>query len=246
MNRYLLVSITVIISLWYIASCLAPQHILPYPHDILYALINLILYKNLLVNIGWTLLRVFIGFSLGVLLGLGLGVLVILYSFLRDIVYPFITLIVVTPSFAFIPLLMIWIGLNDLLAITAVIICTCFPITLSLLSAVKSIDPDLVDVARSLGADNRVLIRKVILPLALTHIASILKLEAGHSWRIVFVTEFLALSTGLGALMMNSYSILRVDEVIALVIVVGLLALVFQYIIEYIESTIMKKWGFME
>ncbi len=246
MNRYSLFSIALILCTWYIASYFTPHYLLPYPHEVLSALTNLLLNKNLLVDIGWTILRVSIGFTIGVLIGVSLGILALMHRLFREIMYPVIAFIVVTPSFTFIPLLMVWIGLNDLLAIVAVIICSSFPITLSLISASKNIDPEIIDVAQTLGADKKTLLLRIILPQAFTHIASIVKLEASHSWRIVFVTEFLALSTGIGAQMMYSYSTIRVDEIIALIITAGLMALLLQYIIEYIETTIMRKWGFIE
>lgn len=238
-----LLALLPIIIIWYILSYFAPRYLMPYPHDVVIALVNLFLNHNLLQNILLSLSRVVIGFCIGVFLGILFGVIALFSKIVKDLFYPIISFIIVIPAFAFIPLLMIWIGLNDLLPIVAVIICTAFPLIYSLVSASKNIDPEMIDIAIVLGASRSEIIKNIVLPLSISHITSLLRVEAGHSWRIVFVTEFLALPNGLGALMMHSYSLLKVDEIIALIIIIGLLTLGFQYIIEYIEYIILKRWG---
>jgi len=242
-NFYTLIASIPVIIIWYVLSSIAPHYLLPYPHEVGFALINLFLNKDLLENLIISLFRVFIGFLTGTALGILLGIAILISGILKKLFYPIISFIIVIPTFVFIPLLMVWIGLNDFLPISAVIICTSFPLIHSLTSASKSISQEMIDDAIISGADNMELIRKIILPLSLSHIAPILRIEAGHSWRIVFVTEFLALPNGLGALMMRSYSLLKIDEMLALVILIGFLALVYQLIIEKIESIFLRKWG---
>jgi len=242
-NFYTLIASIPVIIIWYVLSSIAPHYLLPYPHEVGFALINLFLNKDLLENLIISLFRVFIGFLTGIALGILLGIAILISGILKKLFYPIISFIIVIPTFVFIPLLMVWIGLNDFLPISAVIICTSFPLIHSLTSASKSISQEMIDDAIISGADNMELIRKIILPLSLSHIAPILRIEAGHSWRIVFVTEFLALPNGLGALMMRSYSLLKIDEMLALVILIGFLALVYQLIIEKIESIFLRKWS---
>ena len=244
-NFYALLAPIPLLFIWYVLSSITPHYLIPYPHEVGIALINLFLNGNLFGNILVSLYRVIIGFLIGVSLGILLGTIVLISKVLKRLFYPIISFIIVIPAFAFIPLLMIWIGLNDLLPISAVVICTSFPLIHSLISASKNISHEMIDAAITSGADTGELVRKIILPLSISHIASILRIEAGHSWRIVFVTEFLALPNGLGALMMHAYSLLRIDEMLALIIVIGFLALGFQYIIEWIESILLRKWGFM-
>ncbi len=238
---------SVVLVVWYILSTIiALPYLFPSPISVGKALVRLFIERNLFYNILYTLYRVLLGFVLGVLLGIGISVIVLLSSFLKRALYPYIVFTAVMPSIVFIPLLMIWLGLSDLLVITAIVVCTSLPIAYSVISASKNIDPEIIDVARTLGITGKTLILKIILPLAITHIASTLKIEAGHSWRIGFITEYLALSTGLGALMFFSYSTLHVDEIIALILVIGFLSLSFQLCIEHIETTIMKKWGYLK
>ena len=237
-----LLSLTVLLTFWYLLSLTAPRYLFPDPYTVLLGFIDLILHKNLLWNLLVTLARVTTGFILGVLIGFGLGSLFLYSRVVRDIVYPLVAFIIVIPSFAFIPLLMIWIGLNDWLVIIGIIICTAFPLIYALISSYKYIDKRLIELTILHGLRGRKLYFKVILPLSITHIATILRYEAGHSWRLGFVTEYLALSNGLGALMLYAYSTLRVDQVIALIITIGTLTLIFQKTINHIENHILRKW----
>ncbi len=241
-NYSWLLSIITFLSIWYLLSLSAPKYLFPDPYMVLLGFIDLVLHKNLIWNLLITLTRVTTGFILGVLIGFGLGSLFLYSRVVRDIVYPLIAFTVVIPSFAFIPLLMIWIGLNDWLVIIGIIICTAFPLIYALISSYKYIDKRLLELTILHGIRGRKLYFKIILPLSITHIATILRYEAGHSWRLGFVTEYLALSNGLGALMMYAYSTLRVDQVIALIITIGLLTLTFQKTIDKIENKILKKW----
>lgn len=238
-------SIVVFLSIWYLIGYNMPRYIVPLPHDILYAFIDLVLYRNLLYNLSLSFIRVLAGYFLGILIGVVIGIIALLFNTIREALYPIIAFITVTPSFAFIPLLMIWVGLNDLLPIAVVIICVSFPIVYALISGFKNIERPYIDAAIVYGASKKDIVLKIVLPLSITHIASLLKLEAGHGWRLVFVTEYLALTSGLGGLMVYAYSTLRVDEVIALIIVVGLSAYVLQCFIEYIETSILKRWKYL-
>lgn len=232
------------VSLWYMIYYVYPSPLFPPPHSVVYALTDLVVNEDLLGQLLLSLYRVLLGFSMGILLGLALGILVLLSRLMKNIIYPLIAFIAVTPSFAFVPLLMLWIGLNDLLPIAVVVLCTGFPLAYTIVSGSKKIDPDVIDVALTLGASKKTLLLRIILPLTLTHIASMLKLEASHSWRLVFVTEFLAVSSGLGYLMMKAYSMIRVDKILALIMVLGLSTLLLQHLIERFETLLTSRWGY--
>ena len=173
---------SVVLVVWYILSTIiALPYLFPSPISVGKALVRLFIERNLFYNILYTLYRVLLGFVLGVLLGIGVSVIVLLSNFLKNALYPYIVFTAVMPSIVFIPLLMIWLGLSDLLVITAIVVCTSLPIAYSVISASKNIDPEIIDVARTLGITGKTLILKIVLPLAITHIASMLKIEAGHS-----------------------------------------------------------------
>lgn len=237
-------SILLLVATWYVLYYVHSSPLFPPPHAVIYALIHLVVNHNLLTQLALTTYRVLLGLTLGTVLGLGVGVAVLLSKVVKNAVYPIIAFIAVTPAFAFIPLLMLWVGLNELLPISVVVICTGPPLAYALVSGSKAIDPNIVDAALTLGASRKILVFKVVLPMALTHVLSMLKFELSHGWRLVFVTEYLAISSGLGYLMVKAYSLIKVDEILALIIVLGTLALSTQYLVEKLESRVLSKWGY--
>lgn len=231
------VSWSALILVWFLVSFLVDG--LPSPVAVGYALLRLVVGGELLPALGLSVLRVVLGFSAAAALGLVIGVAGLASSVFRELTYPVISFVVVTPAFAFVPLLMLVVGLNEWLVFWSVVICVSFPIAYALYGSVKSIDPSLIDAAKVCGASKTDIILYVILPLAVTHVFALLKVESGHAWRMVFVTEYLALTSGLGGLMIRAYALMRIDEVVALVIVLGALALATQKVLEALEDRLL-------
>lgn len=232
-------SVAILTLSWYVIAAYTPHGMIPYPHQVAKAFIGLVLSGELIPALAHSLARV----ALGYITAAGLGVLIGaagLYSRLfQELTYPIISFVVVTPSFAFVPLLMLIVGLNEWLVFWVVVICVSFPIAYALYGSMKSIDPSLIDAAKVCGASKSDIILHIVLPLAVTHVFALLKVEAGHAWRMVFVTEYLALTSGLGGLMIRAYALMRIDEVLALVIVLGALALTTQKILEVLENRLL-------
>ncbi len=233
-------SVAILMLFWYALATYSPHHLIPYPHQVAEALIGLALSGELLPALGHSLVRVALGYASAAGLGLLIGAAGLYSRLFRELTYPVISFVVVTPSFAFVPLLMLVVGLNEWLIFWVVVICVSFPIAYALYGSIKSIDPSLIDAAKVCGASKSDIIFYVVLPLAITHVFALLKVEAGHAWRMVFVTEYLALTSGLGGLMIRAYALMRIDEVLALVIVLGALALATQKGLDALEDRMLR------
>ncbi len=239
-SRFLLFLLVIV--LWEILALVSPSPLFPSPIDVVYAFNELLVKDCLVWNMLLSITRMLVGYVLGVVIGLGIGLVGLLSRSLGDVLYPLAAFITVTPAFAFFPLLMIWVRLNDALVIYALVICVSFPIIYSLRSSVKMINRDYIDAATMLGASKLNVLLHIVFPLSITHILSMLKIEAGHAWRLTIMGEFLALTNGLGKLLYDAYTMIRVDKIIALIIIVGLLAYIIQTSIEFIETKITRKW----
>jgi len=191
-----------------------------------------------------TLYRVLVGFLSGAILGMVFGVLIAYSRMASRTLYPIIAMFSVMPTLALVPLLIIWIGLNDMLAITAVFLCSFIPLAYNTVSGIRHIDPEVVDVAKTLGASRLELLAKILLPQALPSIFSALKLEAAMAWKTCFVTEFIALSSGLGRLMIEALNTLSVDGMIALLLILALSSYGFVRFFEELEKSFLAKWGY--
>lgn len=240
-SRFLLFLLVIV--LWEILALVSPSPLFPSPVDVVYAFNELLVKDCLVWNMFLSITRMLVGYALGVVIGIGIGLAGLLFRSLGDVLYPLAAFITVTPAFAFFPLLMIWVGLNDALVIYVLVICVSFPIIYSLRSSVKMINRDYVDAATMFGANRFTVLLHIVFPLSVTHISSMLKIEAGHAWRLTIMGEFLALTNGLGKLLYDAYTMIRVDKIIALIIIVGLLAYIIQALIEFVETKITEKWG---
>lgn len=207
-------------------------------------LFHLLISREFIIAYFTTFKRVIIGFSLGVFIGIILGILLSYFKTLREAFYPILAFIAVIPVLALLPLLMVWIGINELLPIFMVFLCSSIPVIFNTLSGLKSIDPELVKIAKVLGASDLEVTYTILLPLSLPSILSALKIEAAMSWKTCFITEMLALSSGLGYYMLVAETTLRVDILLASILILALSCYIFYLIFESIENRVLKIWGY--
>jgi len=245
-NLKSLIVILLFLLLWEIIGRLnfVPSYLFPPFSIVLFTLTNMMLSEQFLEAYLITLRRVIIGFTLGAAFGITCGIFLSYSKTLRESFYPLFSFLAVIPVIALLPLLMVWIGLNELLPIIMVFLCSSIPVVFNTLSGARSINPELVKIARTLGASDIKIIYTIILPLSLPSILSALKIEAAMAWKTCFVTEMLALSSGLGYYMLIAESTLRVDILLASIIVLSVSCYIFYLVFEYIESNVLRRWGY--
>jgi NitT/TauT family transport system permease protein len=137
---------------------------------------------------------------------------------------------------------MIWIGINEMLPIVLIFLCSFFPVLYNTITGIRSVGSDVINAARTLGASDRKILTTVILPLAVPNIFTGLRLEAGMAWRVVIAAEMVAIPTGIGALLIRSESLLRVDVIIVCLMVLSVMCLAFERVFQYIETRLTKEW----
>jgi NitT/TauT family transport system permease protein len=135
---------------------------------------------------------------------------------------------------------MLWIGVGESLPITIIFICSFFPILYNTVTGIRSVSSEIVSVARTLGASKRQILTTILLPLALSNIFTGLRLEAGMTWRVIIAAEMVAVPTGLGALLISSESLLRVDIIMVCLIVLSLMCLLFEKTLLFLERKITR------
>jgi len=246
--RLELLSIIALFALWEFAARLgvAPTYLFPPFSETLRALYNLAVGGKLGLNYLATLTRVLIGLGLGSSLGMLLGLAIAYHELSYRAFYPIVTLLYAIPAVAWIPLFLIWIGLNEALPIAVVFMCSFAPMVYVTLTGVRSLSPSVMRVAQTLGARGLKAVFHVLLPQALPSILSGLKVEAGMAWRSCFVVEMVAMSSGLGLLAMEAQSILRVDIILAVILILAASNYAFQLIIEKMEVKLLRKWGYIK
>jgi len=237
--------IVVFLSVWEVSvrlSVLPENFLLPPFSEVLMEFYHLSMNGVLGENFLSSLFRVLIGLSVGsvagIIVGTGMG-----WSRIADkALSPIISLFYPIPTLGWIPLLMLWIGINEMLPITLIFICSFFPVLYNTTTGIKNVDEDYIKAARSLGASDGKILLTVVMPLALPNVFTGLRLEAGMAWRVIIAAEMVAIPSGIGALLMKAESLIRIDIILVCLIVLATMCLLFEKFFQCLENHMTRKW----
>ncbi|MBZ4688133.1 MAG: transporter permease [Clostridiales bacterium] len=196
----------------------------------------------LVENFVSSLIRVLIGFSAGSIAGIIVGTVMGWKDVIDRALNPIISLLYPIPALGWLPLLMLWYGISEMLPIIIVFICSFFPVLYNTITGIKNVDRDYIRAARTLGASEIMILTTVVMPLALPNIFTGLRLEAGMAWRVIIAAEMVAIPTGIGALMVKAESLIRIDIIIVCLIVLSLMCFSFEKFFTYLEMKITGQW----
>jgi ABC-type nitrate/sulfonate/bicarbonate transport system permease component len=242
--RKTLLSLTIFIVVWELAARLSPypRTIFPAFTDVVRTFLSVSYLSLLARNYLYTAARALAGFLLGLFAGIGTGIA----SFTRklgDYVQPVATLLFTVPSVAWIPLLIVWIGLKDFsLPIAASFLCSFPPVLYGMINSYRTIDKEQVDVAMALGAKPNTILWKIVLPQSILKILPLIKTEAVMTWKTVFVAEMVALSSGLGYLAMLYASTIETALLISVITVLSLTTLLIILFFDWLEKNLSSRW----
>jgi NitT/TauT family transport system permease protein len=185
-------------------------------------------------DIGMTVWRVLGGFALAAVLALPLGVMMGAYKPVEAFFEPFISFARYLPASAFIPLLILWVGIGEAQKLAVIFIGSFFQLVLMIAVTVGNTRRDLVEAAYTLGVSDANLIRRVLVPGAAPEMAETLRMVLGWAWTYVIVAELIGASSGIGHMITDSQALLATDQIIFGIIVIGLIGLV---------SDLLFKWA---
>jgi NitT/TauT family transport system permease protein len=169
--------------------------------------------------------RVFGGFLLAATIGLPLGVLIGTFRVFEAYLEPVNDFFRYMPTPAFIPLVMIWVGIGEGAKISVIFLGTFFQLVLMVADNVRQVPMQQIEAAQTMGADRREIIRYVIVPSAMPGIADTLRITLGWAWTYLVVAELVASSSGLGFQIMRAQRFLQTDKIFMGIFVIGLLGL---------------------
>ncbi len=246
---YSFVSLTVIIAGWFIICQLhiVPPLFWPSPLAVLqkFWLISTEGYRGhtLFGHFLISTYRVLTGFFLGCLLGIPLGIGMGLNRVIRGLFDPIIELYRPVPPLAYIPIIIIWMGIGDSGKIMLLFLATFAIMVISARSGVKSVTIEKIHAAYSLGASRSQVLRHVILVNALPEIFTGMRVSMGVSWATLVAAEMVAATAGLGWMVLNAARYLRTDIVIMGVIVMGIVGYGFDLIMRLVERKLIPWKG---
>jgi NitT/TauT family transport system permease protein len=175
------------------------------------------------------------GFGFAVVIGVVLAVFVAFSRRIEAIVYPVVLFLQIVPKIAVAPLFLIWIGYGMTPKVVLVFLLSFFPVLLNAIQAFKSVDPEIMDLARSTGASKLRVFRMVQLPHALPLIFTGVKVAAALSATAAVVAEFVASDRGLGYMLLEYTNNNRTEMTFGVILVLCAMGLLLYGIVELVE-----------
>jgi NitT/TauT family transport system permease protein len=202
---------------------------------------------TMIEHAAFTLYRVMFGFALSVVVGLPLGILMARFRHVENFFLPLVSALMPIPSFALVPLFMLWFGIGNLTTILIVFYAATFPMMFNTWSGVRSVNPLWLRAAGAMGADEHKLFWKVIIPGASPFIITGMRQAFLRSWIAVVGAEMIAASDwGLGWVIFDAKEFLNTDIMLASLIVIGLIGFVFErFVFGSLERMTVLRWGMM-
>ncbi|KAF7599889.1 MAG: ABC transporter permease [Candidatus Dactylopiibacterium carminicum] len=183
--------------------------------------------------------RVFVGYAIAVVSGVLLGVAIGWWRWVEKTIEPTIQMLRPVPPVSWIPLAIIWFGIANKPAIFLVFLGAFFPVLMNAIHGVKTVDRNLIRAAAMMGGREAQILRYVVLPAALPSIFAGLRIAIGSAWMLTVTAEMVAVKSGLGYVLWDSYYFLRYDLVIAAMISIGLLGFLTDWLIKLLMSRIL-------
>ena len=187
---------------------------------------DLLVNQGFVKDIGMTVWRVFGGFLLAAILAIPLGVLMGAYKPIEAFFEPFVSFARYLPASAFIPLLILWAGIGEAQKLLVIFIGSFFQLVLMMAVSVGNTRRDLVEAAYTLGANDKGIVLRVLVPSSAPEIFEILRMVLGWAWTYVIVAELIGASSGIGHMITDSQALLATDQIIFGIIVIGVIGLV--------------------
>ena len=235
--------------LWQIASSsqILPSNKIPSPAQIVIGIKELAFYglppgNSLFLHCFESLLRVCSGFVLALIIAVPLGIVVGWFPILRNMLTPVIETIRPIPPLAWIPLAILWFGIGFQSAAFIIFLGCFFPILLSTISGVLSVEKRLIEAAKTLGATDRYIFLQILIPGSTPSIFTGIRIGIGIGWMTLVAAEFTGVKSGygLGYMIMVARDIQRPDFVIAGMATIGLLGYLLDVGVRRLEARVLR------
>jgi NitT/TauT family transport system permease protein len=193
----------------------------------------------------YTLGRVLFGLFLACVIGIAIGMLMGRLRAAERFFLPLVSVFMPIPSLAWVPLFILWFGIGETTTVLVVTYAATFPVIYNVWTGVRAVNPLWIRAALSMGANERELFRKVVLPGSSPYVFTGIRLAFGRAWIAVIGGEMLANpSAGLGRTIFDAKEFLNSEVMIASLVAIGLIGLVFERIVfQKIEQRTVARWG---
>lgn len=232
----------IILIVWQASSNagLINKAILPSVTSVVDTGISLIEKGRLQEHILISIIRVVQGFLLGTVLGTVVGVIMAFSKFTNRFLVSLVGILRPVPMIAWVPLLILWLGIGEETKISLITVGTFWPVLLNTIHGIQSVDTKLLEVAKILKKNRFTIIFKVIFPAALPSMLTGIRLGMGNAWSCVVTAEMIAASKGIGYMITYARDTSKPAEVLVGVFVIGLIGLLIDTVILRLQKRFLR------
>ena len=199
--------------------------------------------RPLLEHFWASLMRVFAAFLLAVVTAIPAGIGMGVSRIARGIFDPPIEFYRPLPPLAYLPLIVIWFGIEETAKVILIYLACFAPLAMAARAGVKSVMIEQINAAYSMGASKWQVIWHVVIPAAMPEIFTGMRIAIGFGWTTLVAAEMVAATTGLGQMVLNASNFLRTDVVIMGIVVIGGVAYLFDLLMRYVERAVVPWKG---
>ncbi len=235
-------TVIVVLALWFAASHFGwiNSIFFPSPKELLQAFINLwqqgYLDTSLGQHVSASLVRVLIALGIALVIGIPLGILMGLNPILRAICNPILDFYRPIPPLAYLPLIVIWLGIGETSKILLIFLAIFAPLTISTAEAVRRVDRHRIQAVRCLGASHWQVIQLVILPSIVPELITGVRIALGVGWSTLVAAELIAANRGLGFMVQSAAQFLSTDVVVVGIFLIAFIALAIELILRKLQK----------
>ena len=215
------------IALWWIASAggWVDKVFLPSPPNVIARIAKWFSQDNLLQDIWVSTYRVTAGWLLSAVIALPLGLFIGTYRPIQAMLEPLMDFIRYMPAVAFIPLVMIWVGIDESSKIAIIFIGTFFQMVLMMAEDVRRVPMQQIEAAQTMGANRSEVLSLVVFQSAKPALLDTLRVTMGWAWTYLVVAELVAANSGLGYAILKAQRFLQTDKIFAGIVLIGAIGL---------------------
>ena len=222
---------------------LFPESLFPSPVSVIRALWLRAASGELLLDIGASMYRFFIGYILAVVTAVFLGLFLGWFRGAWIYVNPVVQLLRPVSPIAWLPFIVLWAGIGDVPAIVIIFLAAFFPVLLTTVRAVQGVDPVYLKISQNFGLGRGRTLIGIVLPAAFPQIANALHIAVGSAWIFLVAGEMAGSQSGLGYLITDARNNLQTDMLMAAIVVIGLLGVLLDWLIGCAQECAGRVWG---
>lgn len=228
------IGVGILLAIWSIISLLGvvSPELFPAPWIVAQQFVKLLIGGDLLVDLAVSTARVICGVTIGLVLAIPVGIALAWFRPVRAVVEPLVNFFRSIPPIALSPLIIVYLGIGELARVGLLVWATFFTSIVLIFEGVRAIDEIYIRAARVVGATEREIFQRVVLPLLVPQVFVALRLSIGINWATLVAAELIAAQSGIGSLIQNAANFFAIPTIYTGIICIGAMALLMDKLVQ--------------